>query len=304
MGMGEMMMELVGIIILPLVALVVAVVFLGLSRKVTARIQRRYGPPLYQPVIDVVKLLTNEENISHGAIFEVGLIVALGGAIATVLFIPVAGLQPLSGSGDLLVVLYLMLLAPLGIALTAGRSDNPNATIGVSRKLILGLSYEVPLLLALLAVMVHGGTTSLAELTQSQQGSVSSWGLVRLPLSTLAVFLVLPAMMSMRPFDMVGAPQEIATGPLVELGGKYLALGVVLGALEMYIVIALFVDVFLGGGANLLTFLIKVFLVFLAGVLVNAVYPRFTIGQGLRFCWKWPTILAFVGLVVVLVTGG
>jgi NADH-quinone oxidoreductase subunit H len=299
--MGAVSMWLIGIIVLPVIAFLVAVLFLGLSRKVTARIQRRYGPPLYQPVIDVVKLLAQDDNISHGAVFDVGVVLALGGSIATVLFIPVAGLHPLSGSGDLLVVLYLMLLAPLGMALAAGAGENPNASIGVSRKLIVALGYEVPLLLALLAVMVHRGSTSLLEIARTQQDSILSWGLFQLPLSTLAVLLILPAMLGIRPFDMVTAPQEIASGPLVEFGGKYLAIAALQSALHLYIVIALFVDLFLGGGANIVTFLIKVFVVFLAGLLINAVYPRFRIDQALRFCWKWPTLLAFMGLVVVLV---
>ena len=296
-------MWLIGIIVLPLVAFLVSVLFLGVSRKVTARIQRRYGPPIYQPVIDVVKLLTQDENISHGPVFDLGVVLALGGSIATVLFIPVAGLHPLSGRGDLLVVLYLMLLAPLGMALAAGAADNPNASIGVSRKLIVALAYEVPFLLALLAVMVGGGTTSLVEVTRAQQESILSWGLFRLPLSTFAVFLILPAMIGIRPFDMVTAPQEIASGPLVEFGGKYLAIAALQSALHLYVVIALFVDLFLGGGANIVTFLIKIFVVFLAGLMINAVYPRFTIEQGLRFCWKWPTLAALLGLVAVLVVG-
>jgi len=298
-----MIVQALGIIVLPLAAFVVAVLFLGLSRKITARIQRRYGPPLYQPVIDVVKLLTQDEHISHGVVFDAGVLLALGGSIATVLFIPVAGFHPLGSSGDLLVVVYLMLLAPLGMALAAGGADNPNASIGVSRKLIVALGYEVPFLLAILAVMVHGSTTSLVEITRSQQESILRWGLFRLPLSTLAVFLILPAMIGIRPFDMVAAPQEIASGPLVEFGGKYLAIAALQGALHLYIVIALFVDLFLGGGANVVTFLLKVFVVFLAGLFINAVYPRFRIDQGLRFCWRWPALLGLLGLIGALVIG-
>lgn len=301
--MGAVTMWVVGIIVLPLLAFAVSVLFLGVSRKVTARIQRRYGPPLYQPVIDVVKLLAQQENVSHGVVFDAGVMLALGGSIATVLFIPVGGLHPLSTGGDLLVVLYLMLLAPLGLALAAGAAGNPNASIGVSRKLILALGYEVPFLLALLAVMVQAETTSLVEIARSQQASVLGWGLFRVPLSALAVCLVLPAMLGLRPFDMVTAPQEIASGPLVEFGGKYLALAALQSALHSYIVIALFVNLFLGGGANVLTFLAKVFAVFLAGLLVNAVYPRVRIDQALRFCWKWPALLALLGLVAVMVIG-
>jgi len=296
-------MWVVGIIALPLLAIGVSVFFLGVSRKVTARIQRRYGPPLYQPVIDVVKLLAQEEHVSHGMVFDAGMVLALGGSLATVLFIPVGGLHPLSAGGDLLVILYLMLLPPLGLALAAGAAENPNASIGVSRKLILALGYEVPFLLALLAVMTQEGTTSLVAIAEAQQPSVLEWGLVRAPLSALAVALVLPAMLGLRPFDMATAPQEIASGTLVEFGGKYLVLAALQGALHTYIVIALFVDLFLGGGANVLTFLAKMGVVFFGGLLINAVYPRVRIGQALRFCWKWPTLLALLGLVVVMVMG-
>ena len=294
-----MVTRIVSIVALPVVGLFVAVLFLGLSRKITARIQRRYGPPLYQPIIDVVKLLTQKENISHGILFDLGMLLGLAGALITIVFIPAGGIHPLSTSGDFLVVLYLMLLSPLGLALVAGASENPNASIGVSRKLILALAYEVPFLMAALAAMTRFGTTSLVEIVSSQQGSVLDWAVFVLPLPALATFLILPAMLGIRPFDFAAAPQEIASGPMVELGGKYLAIAAIQGALHTYIVLALFVDLFLGGGANMLTFLAKMLAVFFVGTCINAVLPRFRVEQGLRYLWKWPTILAFAGLLIV-----
>jgi NADH-quinone oxidoreductase subunit H len=291
--------KIASIIALPVIGFVVAVLFLGLSRKITARIHRRYGPPLYQPIIDVVKLLTQKENISHGILFDLGILLGLAGALLTIVFIPAGGIHPLSTSGDFLVVLYLMLLSPLGLALAAGASANPNASIGVSRKFLLALGYEVPFLMAALAVMTGLRTTSLVDIVASQQGSVLQWGAVAFPLPALATFLILPAMLGIRPFDFAAAPQEIASGPLVEFGGKYLAFAAIQGALHTYIVLALFVDLFLGGGANLLTFLGKMLAVFFAGICINAVLPRFRVEQGLRYLWKWPAILAFVGLLIV-----
>jgi NADH-quinone oxidoreductase subunit H len=191
-----------------------------------------------------------------------------------------------------------MLLSPLGVALAAGASDNPNASIGVSRKLTLALGYEVPFLMAALAVMTRFGTTSLVEVISSQQGSVLHWGAVALPLPALATFLVLPAMLGIRPFDFAAAPQEIASGPMVELGGKYLGFVAIQGALHTYMVLALLVNLFLGGGANILSFLGKMLAVFLVGVCINAVLPRLRVSQALRYLWKWPTILAFVGLLI------
>ena len=296
------MMNIVLIAALPLIGFLMAVLFLGLSRKITARIQRRYGPPLYQPIIDVVKLLTQKENISHGILFELGILLALAGALITIVFIPVGGIHPLSTSGDFLLVLYLMLLSPLGLALAAGASENPNASIGVSRKFILALGYEVPFLMAALAVMTRFQTTSLVEIVSLQQGSVLDWAVFVLPLPALATFLVLPAMLGIRPFDFAVAPQEIASGPVVEFGGKYLAFAALQGGLHTYIVLALFVDLFLGGGANMLTFLAKMLVLFFVGICINAVLPRFRVAQALRYLWKWPTILAFVGLVIATLT--
>jgi NADH-quinone oxidoreductase subunit H len=291
--------RIVFIVALPVVGFLVAVLFLGLSRKITARIHRRYGPPLYQPIIDVVKLLTQKENISHGILFDLGVLLGLAGAFLTIVFIPAGGIHPLSTSGDFLVVLYLMLLSPLGLALAAGASANPNASIGVSRKFILALGYEVPFLMAALAVMTRFQTTSLVEIVSTQQGSVLDWAVFAVPLPAAATFLILPAMLGIRPFDFAAAPQEIASGPMVEFGGKYLAFAAIQGALHTYIVLALFVDLFLGGGGNILTFLAKMLAVFFAGICINAVLPRFRVEQGLRYLWKWPAILAFLGLLIV-----
>ena len=297
-------MRVVWIIVLPVIALLISVLFLGLFRKITARIQRRYGPPVYQPVIDLTKLFTQHSNISHGVMFDMGLIIALAGSVVTLLLIPVGGIHPLSSSGDLLVIIYVMLIPVLGMALSAGDSGNPNASLGVSRKLILGLGYEVPFLLVLLTMMTHGETTSLVRVVQMQADSILSWGVFRFPLSAIATFLILPVMLGIHPFDIVGAPQEISSGPQVEFGGKYLALATVEHALQLFIVIALFVDLFLGGGANLGTFFLKMLVVFLIGIFIGAVYPRFRINQALRYCWKWPTLFALAGLILVMIIGG
>jgi len=140
-----MVTEVMQIILSPVLALIVGVFFLGLARKIMARIHWRYGPPLIQPVIDMIRLFY-QKGVSHGSMFDLGLILSLAGSIVVVLFLPFGRICPLSGSGGLLVILYIMLLAPLGMALSGGQGANPNISIGISRKLILSLGYEVPLL--------------------------------------------------------------------------------------------------------------------------------------------------------------
>ena len=294
-----MVTKVMQIILSPVLALIVGGLFLGLARKIMARIHWRYGPPLIQPVIDMIKLFY-QKSVSHGSMFDLGLILSLAGSIVVVLFLPFGKMCPLSNSGGLLVILYIMLLAPLGIALSGGQGANPNISIGISRKLILSLGYEVPLLLVLLTVMTRYKTISIMEVVSAQQST--GWSLISFPLflSGISYFLILPAILGIRPFDMSSSPQEISSGPMVEYGGKYLALATVEHAFVLFISIALFVNLFLGGAANPAIFFLKMLLVFVLGLFANAVFPRFRIEQAVKYLWKWPTLLALIGLIVNL----
>jgi len=295
-----MVTKVIQIILSPILALIVGVFFLGLARKIMARIHWRYGPPLIQPVIDMIRLFY-QKSVSHGRIFDLGIILSLAGSIVVILFLPFGQICSLSGSGGLLVILYIMLLAPLGLALSGGQAANPNISIGISRKLILSLGYEVPLLLVLLSIMTHYKTISIIEVVKIQQSA--SWSIISFPLflSGLSYFLILPAILGIRPFDVGSAPQEISSGPMVEYGGKYLALATIEHALVLFISIALFVNLFLGGATNPAIFFIKMLVVFVFGLCINAVFPRFRIEQAIKYLWKWPTLLAFLGLVLTLI---
>ena len=293
-------MSIVEIILSPLLALLIGIFFLGLARKIMARIHWRYGPPITQPVIDIIRLFT-QKSVSHGSMFNLGIILSLAGSIVLVLFLPLGQICPLSSSGGMLVILYVMLLAPLGIALSGGEAANPNTSIGISRKLILALGYEVPLLLILLAVMTHYKTISIVEIVQTQQNT--GWAFVSWPLflSGIAYFFILPAILGIRPFELIQAPQEISSGPMAEYGGAFLALATIQHALSLFIGIALFVNLFLGGAGNPLTFFLKMLVVFVLGLFINAAFPRFRIEQAIKYLWRWPTLLAFAGLIIIMI---
>lgn len=230
-----------------------------------------------------------------------GMILALGGSLVVILFLPIGHFSPLSDSGGMLVILYLMLLGPLGIALSGGEAANPNISIGISRKLLLALGYEIPLLLILLAVMTHYKTISIIQIVTMQQET--GWAFISLPLlvSGIAYLCILPAILGIRPFELVQAPQEISSGPLAEYGGPFLALATIQHALSLFIGIALFVDLFLGGAGNPLTFFIKMLVVFVLSLFINAALPRLRIDQAIKYLWRWPTLFAFAGLIIVVI---
>lgn len=291
-------MRILWFILSPLIALAVGLFFLGLARKFLARTQWRYGPPIYQPLIDILRFFT-QKSVSHGAVFDLGVILSLAGSFIVVLFLPFGGICPLQSSGGLLVILYMMLLAPLGLALTAGEAANPNSSIGVSRMFTLALGYEVPLLLVVLAVMARYDTISIVEIVAAQREGVSNLATFPLVLAGIAYIMILPALLGLRPFDVMQAPQEISSGPLAELGGRYLALAQLQHAVNMFIVVSLFVNLMWGGSSNVLIFLLKMIAVLLFVLWINASFPRLRIDQAIRYLWRWPTLIAFLGLLLV-----
>jgi len=292
-------MQFIYFIVSPLLALIIGLFFLGLFRKIMARIQWRYGPPITQPIIDIIRLFS-QKSVSHGHLFNLGIVLSLTGSLVVLMFIPFGKMHPLSNSGGLLVIIYLMLLAPLGIALSGGEAANPNISIGISRELILALGYEVPLLLIMLAVMTHYHTISIVRIVAMQQESGEALFSLPLVLSGIAYILILPAILGIRPFDIVKAPQEISSGPLVEYGGAYLALAEIQHALTLVIGISLFVNLFLGGAKNVLIFFLKILVVFILGLFINAALPRMRIEQAIKYLWRWPTLIAFIGLIIVV----
>jgi NADH-quinone oxidoreductase subunit H len=283
-------------------AVVTGLLFLGLSRKIMARIHWRYGPPVTQPVIDIIKLF-NQTSMSHGVLFSFGILLSLSGSVIVLLFLPLGKLCPLSSSGGLLVILYLMLIAPLGMALSGGEAANPNTSIGISRKLLLAFGYELPLLLILLTLMTYYDTISIVEIVNQQLKTGWSFQHLTLLLSGFAYILILPAILGFRPFEMIQAPQEISSGPMAEYSGKFLALATLQHALNLFISISLFTNLFLGGAKNPAYFFLKMLAVFVIFLFVNAVFPRFRIEQAIQYLWKWPTLLAVAGLIMVLIIG-
>jgi NADH-quinone oxidoreductase subunit H len=295
-------MQVLWFIVSPIAALVVGILFLALSRRFMARIQWRYGPPLYQPMIDIMRYFT-QKSVSHGAIFDLGIVLSLAGSLVVVLFLPFGGICPLRSSGGLLVVLYMMLLAPLGMALSGGEAANPNSSIGISRKFILALGYEVPLLLIVLAVMTRYDTISIVEIVSAQRAAASAFASFPLVPSGIAYLLIMPAVLGVRPFEVVQAPQEISSGPLAEFGGRYLAFATIQHALSMFIGISLFVNLMWGGASNPFVFFLKMLVLFALGLCVNAAFPRLRVEQAVRYLWRWPTLMAVVGLILVVVVG-
>ncbi len=286
------------VIFMPILVIFIGLLYLGAARKITARIQNRYGPPIYQNIIDVIKLFSKKNPTNHGVMFSLGPVMAFAGAIISLLFIPIGNKALLSFNGDIIVLLYLMVIAPLGMALGVGEGANPMGTIGIARALTLMLGYEVVMVISIVGVILYTGSASFMEIIKMQSGGVTHWLLWPLFLSAFAMDIALQGVLGEKPFDQPIAPHEIASGPMVEFGGKYLGLLQLYHAVAIVVETGIMVNLFLGGG-TLFWWFVKSFAVFFIALLVNAVMPRFRIGQAFKFFWTYPAAISLIGLIIV-----
>jgi len=282
-----------------ILAFVVGLTYMGLSRKVTARVQNRKGPPWYQNFIDAFKLFSKDTSVSHGFMQHIGPALMLVSSSMTLMFIPVltggTWFPNLNFHGDLIFILYMIPFGSLGMALGAGQTGNPNSAIGVTRGLSQMVGFEIPWVLALVALMIQYHTTSITGLMEVQAQS-GVWLMFSSPFAFLAAILALLGMTRYSPFDIVGAPAELASGPISEFGGKYLAMMMSSGSVFAFVKLTLYVDLFLGGASNLVMLLIKTFAIYLIPMLYGMVSPRYRTEQSIRYFWGWPTVLGLLAI--------
>ena len=272
----------------------------GINRKIVARVQKRRGPKWYQEFIDIFKLLSKRAT-SHGWIFDFGVIMALGGIIATAMFMPITNsIVAFENFDNFFIFVYLIAVGMLGMAMSASGSGNPLASIGVMRALTTMLAYEVPFMIVVLTIVNITGTSSVSEIAAIQQMAGNNWFMIALPIGFGVAVLSLMGMLGKKPFETYIAPAEIASGPMVEYGGKQLGMLFIMHEITIFIEVSLFVHLFLGGAPSIGIFLLKYFSVYTFVNLISNVNGRFKIDQVVVFFYKWPLFFAVVQAVMAI----
>ncbi|HPC20529.1 MAG: NADH-quinone oxidoreductase subunit H [Kiritimatiellae bacterium] len=331
MNATTLLLTATGTLGLAIFGLLAGLWFMGIDRVLAARMQARIGPPIRQPFIDMAKLMVKQNVVPANAIpwlFNGAPLLALASAITILLYIPMAalpGLPVLNLHGDLVLIMYLLLIP--GLAMVAGglSSGSPYATIGAQREMVTMIAYELPLASTIIAF-----AWKLAQLDVATPFSLASvaatpiWtlvgpvGFMGLLLLLATMILVAPGELGRIPFDAPEAETEIAGGLLVEYSGRNLALFSLSLAVKTIVVTALIVGLFfpwnftdivaitccpfLAAGANILFFLLKLFVVlFFSVTLIRISVARFRITQVVDVYWKVLGALSIVGLILVMV---
>ncbi len=275
----------------------------GITRKLYARVNKRYGIRFYQPYIDLVKNYSLETLVSHGVMFYLGPFFRLTSGVGMVLFIPlIFGSEHFSNfsfAGDAVLLLYFMFFGTLGMALGAGESGQPYSAIGVARGLGQVTAAEIPLVLSFLAVFIQYDSLSLTEIVAAQQGGFLNWTLFTNPVATATAMLAFLGSMMKSPFDVVLAPQEIPIGPPTEYHGAFLGILSTNRALFPVAKTVLYLNLFFGGATSWPELIIKAFLLYMWSVVVGTIFPRFRVDQSIRWFLKVPLVLGLLSIILL-----
>jgi len=271
--------------------------YYGLYRNITARVHGRFGPSVAQSFFDSIKLFLKDNSTNFGWMFYAGIIFMTTGTMMTVLFTPYLNnsdhLVGFSAYGNLIVVLYLMVLGPLGNAMGIGSNGNPFGVMGITRGLTRLIGLELPFYIASIGIMISSQTADISAIMASQS---ETYNIVSHPLLFIGAFISFLGFMGKSPFDVVGAPQEVYSGPATEFSGKFFGLALSQSAIASFAKLLLMVNLFLGGADTLVELVAKTFVLFLAAVFVGNVYARFTTAQSVEFLIRVPSVIALVGL--------
>jgi len=278
------------------IVLLIAPFFEGVLRKVTALIQSRQGPPIWQAYFDLLKLL-GKEDVESGEtplMQRFAVYLSLATVLTVACLIPMGFPSPMNGVGDAILLIYLLTLAGVCTLLAGLAAGSTYSLLGVSREMMAMIALEP---LFAVAIVIGAVKTGSFRLDTVLNGSVYGAGFSLSGLIMLAVMLLsFQAFVQRVPFDIAEAETEIMGGALMEYSGPKLALFKYAQMAKLVIYSALFVTLFVPWGNGLpfpvgwLLFWVKVFALVLLVTLVAATHARYRIDQALRY---------FGGLLVV-----
>jgi len=305
------LLDLLKILVFPGMIFLVVMGMAGqyVDRKLYARLQNRVGPPWFQPVADLFKLFGKESVIPEEAdkgMFRIAPVFALAAVITAFLYIPLWNTSPvLSFQGDLVVVLYLLLIPTLTFFLGGWYSRSIFSTLGAVRSITQLFAYEIPLLIALLSPALLANTWSIAGMVEYYVDHPYRWLFNLIGFGVAMITLL--GKLERVPFDAPEAETEIVAGSFTEYSGRHLAFFRLAIDSEAIASSSLLAAVFLPFGMGLPPWWgVPLYLAKVGGILfilavLRTVFARLRMDQMINFCWRWVAPIAFLLVIIDLV---
>ena len=306
---------LLGVVIVATVPLLTVILLIWIERKFAARIQDRIGPNrvgpygLLQSVADALKMLTKEDITPTGAdrvLFNLAPIITFATVILIWAIIP---FTPLHIGSDLSIgILYFVAVGSIGaikVMIGGWSSNNKYALLGAFRTIALLVSYEVPMILALLIPVLMAGSMGMQDITRAQGGM---WFIVVSPLAAIIFFVANLAETGRAPFDLLEAESELIAGYNIEYSGFKFGLFMAGEFMHVFTVAVLTAVLFLGGwwgpfvdqvpALGFVWLGLKTAVVYLFMLLIRNTVPRFRIDQVMSINWKFMVPLSILLILV------
>ena len=304
----------VGLLVMFTFLSVVVLSLVWLERKLLGRLQRRLGPTrtgpmgLMQPVADALKLILKEDIVpssSEKAIFWIAPVIVVVPAFMIWVTIPGSPdivLKNLEDMG-LFYIIAFAVVGIMGLVLAGWGSANKYGTLGGLRAAAQLISYEIPVIMVVIAVAMLAGSLNMKEIVAQQSGY--PYALIQ-PLGLAIFFIAGLAEVGRTPFDIYFAESEIVGGPFVEYSGAHWSVFFLAEYINTFAIAALTVLLFLGGWSGpllsgnwvIIWFFLKVYAIILVIFWIRGTFPRLRIDQLMAFAWKVMVPLSFYTIVV------
>ena len=303
-----------GLIALALINLFLlfAMFYTYMERRLLGRFQGRIGPNrtgpvgLLQPVADAIKLLTKESIIPNGVdklLYNAPPVIMIAVVFLTLAVLPFGRNTFIANVNvGVLYIIAITSVNVLAVFMAGMASGNRYATISAIRGVAQLISYEVPMVLSIVGVLILVGSLSLVDIVEGQRIPF----ILLQPLGFFIFVVGASAEMNRPPFDQLEAESEIVSGYHTEYGGMKFAFFYLAEYSAVLTTSGVIATLFLGGWKGPLEpwipshlwFLVKVFALAFVFIWVRATLPRVRIDQTMAFAWKFLLPLSLINIFV------
>lgn len=297
-----------------IVAMMNIIFILYIERKIMADMQVRYGPMrvgphgILQPIADALKLVLKEDIIQKHAkktLFILAPFLVFVPSFLMYLVVPAGeGLIALNLDIGIFFAVAVSTILPIGIIVGGWSSFNKYSLFGAMRSAAQQISYEVPLMLSFLGVIMLAGSMHLVDIVNAQQGY--RWFIFLQPFAFIFYFIASLADLNRTPFDIPEAESELVQGFVTEYSSMKFALFFLAEYSNLFVISILAVLLFFGGWHGpaflppIVWFFLKVYALIYLSIWIRATLPRVRIDQLMTLGWK---ILLPLTLINIGVTG-
>ncbi len=294
---------------------VLALFLVWWERKVSAHIQQRYGPMMtgwhgvFQTIMDALKLIQKEDivpDVADRQVFFWAPVIVFTCAFAAYVVIPFGkGLIVSDLNIGILYIIAITTFTIIGLLMAGWGSNNKYALLGGMRSAAQAVSYEVPLVLSIMGVVMVTGSMSMNEIVAAQSGwGGFRWNVIFQPLGFVIYIIAATAEANRTPFDLPEAEQELVAGFNIEYSGMKFAMFFLAEFVNMFTVSAIAATVFLGGWngpflPSWVWFMGKTLAMVFVLMWFRWTFPRLRVDQLMEFAWKVLLPLAFVNIIYV-----